>query len=173
MLTYYTIVKLYDHIDGYTEAVVDGNRTLLHRVLYEKYHGVELTKKDIIHHIDGDKENNNVSNLKLMTKSEHSKLHALDRPQKIKDLKCMQCGVDYQMPLSTYNYKIKNGQQIFVCSKRCAGLLNSKYLPIKKQSEEYVKNVINGLEDGLTGYAIAQKYDMNRKTVYNIINSLK
>jgi hypothetical protein len=166
-------MKLYNHIDGYTEAVVDGNRTLLHRVIYEKYHKVKLTTKDVIHHIDGDKENNSISNLKLMTLAEHSKLHASERSQKIKELECAQCGQDYLIALSLYNYKIKKGQKIFVCSKRCAGLLNSKYLPKKKQSVEYLENVIEGLNDGLTGYAIAKKYDMNRKTVYNIINSLK
>lgn len=48
-----------------------------HRILYEKHYGIKLTKEQIIHHLDGNKKNNNISNL-LLTKnmSEHRKVHA-------------------------------------------------------------------------------------------------
>lgn len=49
-----------------------------HRYIYEKYYHVSLTTKDIIHHIDGDKKNNNIDNLMLMTRSQHINHHRND-----------------------------------------------------------------------------------------------
>lgn len=37
--------------------------------------GRALRSDEVVHHIDGDNTNNNPSNLKLMTQSEHAKLH--------------------------------------------------------------------------------------------------
>ena len=47
----------------------------LHRYIYEKYYG-EIPKNCEIHHIDKNKDNNEIENLQLITKSEHRKLHA-------------------------------------------------------------------------------------------------
>ena len=51
------------------------DKRYLHRVVYEDYYGVELTSNDIIHHKDGRKTNNNISNLERMTRAEHNKTH--------------------------------------------------------------------------------------------------
>lgn len=37
--------------------------------------GRKLKDTEIVHHIDGDKTNNNINNLCLMTAKEHSRLH--------------------------------------------------------------------------------------------------
>jgi len=37
----------------------------VHRLIYEKYHNVKLTRNNCIIHIDGDKSNNKINNLKL------------------------------------------------------------------------------------------------------------
>ena len=46
-----------------------------HRQIYEKHYNVSLTSADIIHHIDGNKLNNDISNLRLLNRSEHINLH--------------------------------------------------------------------------------------------------
>lgn len=46
----------------------------LHRYVWEKYYG-EIPKGFEIHHIDRDKNNNDISNLQLVTKKEHLILH--------------------------------------------------------------------------------------------------
>ncbi len=46
-----------------------------HRVVAEQTIGRPLLKGEIVHHIDGNKRNNDPSNLKVMTQSEHCKLH--------------------------------------------------------------------------------------------------
>ena len=48
-----------------------------HHAVYCEHHGLtEIdTSKYAIHHIDGDKLNNNIENLMMLTHSDHSKLH--------------------------------------------------------------------------------------------------
>ena len=46
-----------------------------HRIVAEQKLGRSLKKGEIVHHIDGNKRNNNPSNLMVMTQSEHCALH--------------------------------------------------------------------------------------------------
>jgi hypothetical protein len=46
-----------------------------HRIVAEQMLGRSLKKDEIVHHIDGNKRNNNPSNLMVMTQSEHCRLH--------------------------------------------------------------------------------------------------
>jgi len=48
---------------------------LEHRLILEEKLGRKLTADEIVHHIDGNKWNNNSDNLVIMTRSEHAKLH--------------------------------------------------------------------------------------------------
>ena len=49
---------------------------LKHRLIMMEYLGRELTENEVVHHIDHNKSNNDISNLQLMTQSEHAKLHS-------------------------------------------------------------------------------------------------
>lgn len=62
---------------------IDGKRKRLHVYMWEKYNG-EIPKGHQIHHVDHDKSNNEISNLKLMTNSEHQRLHALSMSEETK-----------------------------------------------------------------------------------------
>lgn len=46
-----------------------------HVILMEERIGRRLLHDEVVHHIDGDTTNNDISNLALMTKSAHSRLH--------------------------------------------------------------------------------------------------
>ena len=59
-----------------------------HRYIMECMIGRALDSNEIVHHIDGDKKNNSIDNLKLMTRSEHSKLHS-----RTEDKFCEKCGI--------------------------------------------------------------------------------
>ena len=58
--------------DGYWNYTAEQN----HRKIIERFIGRNLLKTERVHHIDGDKTNNDISNLCLLsTESEHAKLH--------------------------------------------------------------------------------------------------
>ena len=55
----------------------EGNRgKYLHRLIYEKYHGITLPRNIHVHHKDGNKLNNCILNLETMSKAEHHRLHS-------------------------------------------------------------------------------------------------
>lgn len=59
----------------YRKILVDGKYVLEHRYVMEQSLGRKLVKGEEVHHINGNKQNNDISNLILLSKSEHSKLH--------------------------------------------------------------------------------------------------
>jgi len=54
---------------------INGELHNLARYLYEYYYNVTLDVTDIIHHIDGNRLNDYIFNLKRMSKDEHKILH--------------------------------------------------------------------------------------------------
>lgn len=57
-------------------SVKEGNlNKLLHRLVFEDFYQTELPSDWIIHHVDGNKLNNEIWNLVPMTKSEHAAIH--------------------------------------------------------------------------------------------------
>lgn len=46
-----------------------------HRIIMEEFIGRKLNKDEVIHHINGNKSDNRIDNLQLMTQSEHIRLH--------------------------------------------------------------------------------------------------
>lgn len=110
-----------------------------HRLVMMQHINRELTDDEIVHHIDHNKFNNDISNLQLMTQSEHAKLHsnvntnnlsqyntAIESyvtkngkqyyfvPQKAKILKIKPIGVKATYDISINDDKIHN----FICSDK-------------------------------------------------------
>ena len=59
----------------------NGKRIFIdeHRHVMEQFLRRKLKKNEVVHHKDGNKLNNNIENLQLMTDTEHRRLHAKER----------------------------------------------------------------------------------------------
>lgn len=70
----------------------DGNNQQLnyHRYLIQQHLGRKLLSNEHIHHIDGNKLNNTIDNLMIVSPSDHRKLH---KEKEWKDIKCLHCGI--------------------------------------------------------------------------------
>lgn len=64
----------------YRGLKVNGKKKDYHRYIMEVEIGRELSSQEIVHHIDGDKQNNDISNLMVMPLKEHARLHSSGIP---------------------------------------------------------------------------------------------
>lgn len=53
---------------------VNGVKKRVSHIVLEQ-NGHKPNTEDVVHHVDGDTQNNNLCNLRIMTRSEHTKLH--------------------------------------------------------------------------------------------------
>lgn len=93
-----------------------------HRYLMEQYLGRELAEDEVVHHKNGNKLDNRIENLEVMTKAEHAKLHNQIYP----DTKiCRICGKEF-IPNCFHR------KRATVCSGECKKALSSvaKSIPI-------------------------------------------
>lgn len=67
---------------GYMCICVGGRKIYLHRYVMECFLGRKLKKWEIVHHIDGNKSNNNLENLEVMVSANHRRFHLKDTLQK-------------------------------------------------------------------------------------------
>ena len=73
---------LVERADGYYYITHNGKQVMYHRLLMAQHLGRELTADEVVHHKDRNRKNNKLDNLQLMTKVEHSSLHASERRHK-------------------------------------------------------------------------------------------
>jgi len=106
---------------GYLQTKKEGKINGIHRFVMEEFIGRKLNSNEIVHHINGNKTDNRIENLKMMDRCEHTKFHS----KKDCGVKCIcpQCGNIFIKKSSLYRRSIKKNQKIF-CSRQCIGKYN-------------------------------------------------
>jgi len=117
----------------YTYAVVKQhpNATkygyvLEHRVVMENHLKRLLKPNEIVHHIDGNKKNNKLSNLEVHDFSEHARSHAISRTngRQMVVLICPSCN-DYFFRERRQTHLVRPSSYT-CCSTKCRGKFSSK-----------------------------------------------
>lgn len=112
---------------AYKAKYSDGSRrTLLHhREVMEEILGRSLSSTEHVHHKDGNKKNNEPSNLEIMSPAAHAREHA--RPVEYLTCVCAECDACFTRRASRarWNAKRSIGAGPF-CSRRCAGKRNQR-----------------------------------------------
>ena len=127
---------------------------LEHRVVVENALGRLLNTNEVVHHKDGNKTNNCLDNLEVMTVEEHARAHRLVHGKVMAKLKCPWCGKIFIKPIvQTFLYRKNSKQRATYCSRSCNGQM-SRFVQLHGITPE--------LESAISG---------NLLTVYNTVDN--
>lgn len=110
---------------GYRACTViykNGSRKTLmeHREVTERAIGRKLKSDEFVHHKDGNKANNDLGNLEIQGRAEHSRFHARDRYVAPIKLKCLECEKNFTRIARYERYNRKRGKHGPFCGKSCS-----------------------------------------------------
>jgi predicted RNA-binding Zn-ribbon protein involved in translation (DUF1610 family) len=113
---------IYAIVHSHPKAI-DHGYVLLHRVLMENKIGRMLLSNEVVHHKNGNKRDNRIQNLQLMTVAEHNLTHAQQNRKPMVTLSCPQCKGMFERPRKRTHLSRRNQERTF-CSRSCAGTWN-------------------------------------------------
>ena len=110
-----------DTKSGYIKLyLANGKVVEEHRYIMCNFLGRELYYNEVVHHKDGNKKNNDISNLEVKQRSEHAKKHGYKaEEEKYIILTCTNCNKNFKRERRIYKYRKSKGQENFFCSVKC------------------------------------------------------
>lgn len=129
--------------DGEYNAIYIRNRNKWpyvgeHIVVYEEYYKCCMLWWSVVHHIDGNPNNNSVENLQGMTRGQHIRLHSR---KDMSDRYCLKCGSKTTLVHKGYAnwHKLGNG---FICRK-C--YQSGRYIERRAKNKTPTQEVLSSL----------------------------
>lgn len=112
---------LYAKVLGHPNATKHGY-VLEHRIVMENHLVRLLNKSEIVHHKDGNKKNNKIKNLEVMSHSSHCKYHGNKTLANLVDFKCPACKKVFTQRRT--NSRLVKGGIFSSCSPKCRGVFS-------------------------------------------------
>ena len=105
--------------DGYQgRTYIEGRYVPEHRYLMEQRLGRLLSSDEVVHHVNGNKLDNSPENLELMTQSDHTRHHQLERSRsEWLDFECTYCKKPFRRRKSYFGARGVPDQ--IACSNQC------------------------------------------------------
>jgi predicted RNA-binding Zn-ribbon protein involved in translation (DUF1610 family) len=122
-----------------------------HVLVFWQAYGILPKKDEVIHHKDGNKYNNDISNLELMKRKDHVRLHKSKIGSKLVELKCPGCGKIFVRRKG--QSFLQKRTKYTCCSKKCIGIVTS--LSTTEFNKRVSQNFIREFVDDKTKYNLA------------------
>lgn len=110
-----------DTKSGYVKLYLDNGKVVdEHRYIMSNHLNRNLTYNEVVHHKDGNKKNNDISNLELISRKSHATNHGYKTDEeKYINLICSYCNKEFKAFRKDYNFKSSKGQENFFCGRSC------------------------------------------------------
>jgi len=109
----------YAKVSKHPNAIKHGY-VLEHRIVMENHLCRLLNHDEVVHHKNGNKKDNRIENLEVMSNSAHVTMHNLMHGRKWAKLCCPSCKTIFERPYNQ-TYKQKRGMKYNCCSNSCRG----------------------------------------------------
>ncbi len=84
-----------------------------------------LSRDEEVDHIDGDKQNDSMDNLEIVSREENKKRHVRLHPKKMLRHTCPVCNTVFERDRQRSYQSIAKGKKL-TCSRRCGGIKSKK-----------------------------------------------